>query len=90
VNLDSFLKTIDLCITPEIVLESVDLLIEFAKIGLGVAHVLRVSALESIENGELFEVLIRETLPMRKLGIISMENVPLSNAAERFINHLCQ
>ncbi len=89
VNLDSFLKTMNLSITPEIVLESVDLLIEFAKIGLGVSHVLKVSAFEAIEGHELFEVLTKETLPLRKLGIISMENVPLSNAANKFINHLC-
>ncbi len=89
VNLDNFLKNMNLSITPEIVLESVDLLIEFAKIGLGISHVLKVSALEAIENQELFEVITKETLPLRKLGIISMENVPLSNAANKFINHLC-
>ena len=90
VNLDSFLKTMNLSITPEIVLESVDLLIEFAKIGLGVSHVLKVSAFEAIEGQELFEVLTKETLPLRKLGIISIENVPMSNAANKFINHLCR
>jgi DNA-binding transcriptional LysR family regulator len=89
VNLDSLLKTMNLSITPEIVLESVDLLIEFAKLGLGVSHVLKVSALEAIEKQELFEVKVKEELPLRKLGIISMENVPLSNAADKFIRHLC-
>lgn len=87
-NLDSLLSNIGLKAEPEIELESVDLLVEFAKIGLGIAHVLKESALPSIKRGELFEVRTFEQLPGRRLGIATMDNVPLSLASSQFINFL--
>lgn len=85
-NLDSFLNRTGIEIIPEIELESVDLLLEFAKIGIGISHVLRQSALSSIGKGELFEINIIEKLPTRKLGIVTINDVPLSHAAKEFID----
>ncbi|HYH04373.1 MAG TPA: LysR family transcriptional regulator [Bacillota bacterium] len=87
-NLDLFFQQHQIRVQPEIELESVDLLVEFAKIGRGIAHVLRESALVALNNGELFEVRIAEPLPSRKLGAIVMKNVPLSQAAQRFVRLL--
>ncbi|MDP4092926.1 MAG: LysR family transcriptional regulator [Bacillota bacterium] len=87
-NLDNCLSEYGVSITPEIELESMDLLIEFAKIGLGISHVLKKSAEESITKGEIFHVQTTEKLPLRKLGIISVKNVPLSPASRKFISHL--
>ncbi len=84
-NFDKFLAERRLAVTPEIELESVDLLVEFARIGLGVAHVLRESALEAMAAGELFEVHTVEAIPLRKLGIAVVENVPLSRATASFV-----
>lgn len=87
-NLDLYLRQKGIELAPEIELESIDLLVEFAKIGLGVACVLRESALSAIEKNEVFEVRTSEALPFRRLGIISMKDVPLSQASYRFIELL--
>jgi len=87
-NNDIYLKQLGVEITPEIELESIDLLIEFAKIGLGISHVLSESATEPINKGELFEIETVEKLPDRKLGIIFMLDVPLSGASSEFIKSL--
>lgn len=75
---------------PEIELESIDLLVEFARIGLGVAHVLRESAASYLDSKELFQVNTLEKLPVRKLGIITVGQMPLSRAAGEFIRILTQ
>jgi DNA-binding transcriptional LysR family regulator len=89
-NIDSFLKSLSIEILPEIELESVDLLVEFAKIGLGIAHVLKESAMEAIDKKALFQIETYEKLPQRKLGIVTMKNVPLSQASSEFIKLLKQ
>lgn len=87
-NLDAFLQKYGLSITPEIELESVDLLVEFAKIGLGVAHVLEDSARRALDAGDLFEVRTDIPLPRRQLAVAALDNVPLSHVAARFIAEL--
>lgn len=84
-NLDKFLEEHGIKLAPEIELESMDLLVEFAKIGLGVAHVLKESAKEPLDAGELFIVQTKTELPARKLGIITSPELPLSQAAQRFL-----
>lgn len=86
--LDEYLKKKEISISPEIELESVDLLVEFARIGLGIAYVLKESAVNLITKGELFKVQTSEPLPPRKLGIVMMDNVPLSHASNEFIKIL--
>ena len=87
-NFDTFLQKKGIIITPEIELESVELLIEFAKIGLGIAYVLKESALNDINNNHLFRIDIVEDIPKRELGICTIKGVPLSRAADRFIQYL--
>lgn len=87
-NLDRFLLEKGLLVKPEIEFESIDLLVEFARIGAGIAHVLRESASKAFEEGELFEIKVSEELPKRKLGIASVKNFPLSRAAEEFVRFL--
>ena len=87
-NIDFFLQKKGLNLVPEIELESIDLLLEFAKIGLGIAHVLKESALPFIDKGDLLEIKLQEKLPLRKLGIITIKNVPLSRTSSEFINFL--
>lgn len=87
-NLDRYLEQYGVSIVPEIELESNDLLVDFARIGLGIACVLRESALDEIEKETLFEVKIKEGLPSRRLGICFMKNISLSRAALSFIQML--
>lgn len=87
-NLDSALSKLEIAVTPEIELESIDLLVEYAKIGMGIAHVLKDSASIAIEAGQLFEVRTKEVLPARKLGIVTTSMLPLSRSAAEFIKLL--
>jgi len=87
-NIDEYFLCKGILLQPEIELESIDLLVEFAKIGLGIAHVLKESATEAIEKNQLFEVELTEKPPMRKLGIVTMKDVPLCKAASEFIHML--
>jgi len=87
-NLDNFFQKKQLNPVPEIELESIDLLLEFARIALGIAHVLKESAVPFIEKGELFEIKLKEKLPPRKLGIVTMKNMPLSRTSSEFIKFL--
>jgi len=87
-NIDMYFKSIGAFITPEIELESVDLLVDFAKIGLGIACVLKESAIDALSKKEIFEVQTKEKLPPRKLGLVSMKAVPLSKASTKFIEFM--
>ena len=87
-NLDKYFYSKGLNIVPEIELESMDLLVEFARIGLGVAHVLKESSATLVSNDELFILKLAEPLPKRKLGIAKLRNVPLSAAALEFVAKL--
>lgn len=87
-NLDGFFSKYSLVIAPELQLESMDLLLEFAKLGTGIAHVLDKSAEKAINSGELFKLNLLPPPPIRSLGIIYMNNFPLSQAAQKFVELL--
>lgn len=84
-NLDISFKQLGIDIVPEIELESVELLVEFARIGLGIAHVLKESAAKLIESGELFVIKTKENFITRRLGFAVMKNMPLSQASSEFL-----
>ncbi len=83
-NLDLYCASKGVEITPEIELESMDLLVELSRIGLGIAYVLRESATQFVSNNELFVLQLAEPIPKRHLGIAGLRNVPLSPAAVLF------
>lgn len=85
-NLDAFFMEKNINLVPEIELESIELLVEFARIGLGIAHVLRESAVAHIKAGDLFEVKILEEMPQRTMGIALLKNMPQSQATKRFLS----
>ncbi|MBD0384245.1 LysR family transcriptional regulator [Paenibacillus sedimenti] len=77
-----------LILEPEIELGSVDLLIEFAKIGFGVSFVTKEFVAKELEEGTLFEVKLDVVIPSTKIGIITLKNMPLSNSAAAFVAKL--
>ncbi len=83
--IDSYLKQKGISLTPEIELGSVDLLVELAKIGLGISFVVRDYIARELANGEVFVLNIKETIPQRKLGIITHRRIPVSLAAQKFV-----
>jgi DNA-binding transcriptional LysR family regulator len=73
-----------LTLTPEIELGSVDLLIEFAKIGFGISFVAREFVTKELKDGSLFEIKLREPIPPTKTGIVTLKKMSLSKAASEF------
>lgn len=87
-NLDKYFSSNGLNIVPEIELESMELLVEFSRIGLGIAHILKESSAVQVSNGELFILKLTEPIPKRRLGVAKLRNVPLSSAASEFVAKL--
>jgi DNA-binding transcriptional LysR family regulator len=69
---------------PEIELGSHDLLLEFAKIGLGISCVVKEYSYEQLEKNELFQVITKEKIPKRSIGVCTLKGVTLSSVAKRF------
>jgi len=72
-------------ISPEFELGSHHLLLEFAKINLGIACVTREFSQEYLKEGLLYEVQLMEEIPKRSLGVCFLKSVPLSPASTKFI-----
>lgn len=60
------------------------LLLEFAKIGLGVACVTKEFTGGNLENEGLFELQLAHPVPARSVGLLTLSGVPASYAAEQF------
>ena len=74
----------NLNLVPEVELSSNDLLIDLARIGLGIAFVPDY-ALDSYDN--LYRLKLEETLPHRFLALASNEQIPPSAAVQKFIQY---
>lgn len=84
-HLDAFLEGRGVSLQPKIELESVDLLVQLARRGMGIAQVLKESVRSELQQKHLFEVRTKEKLPPRQLGIATLPHVPLSLAASKMI-----
>lgn len=86
--MDRFLSLKGVDITPSIELGSMDLLMDFAQIGLGVSAVIEQAAAERIKKGQLYKVRLSEPIPERKIGLATMSGVSLPFAAKKFIESI--
>ncbi|MFA5523583.1 MAG: LysR family transcriptional regulator [Tissierellales bacterium] len=75
-------------IEPEIELGSHELLLEFAKINLGISCVIREFSYEYLQSGLLHEVQLIETIPERSIGVCSLKSVSLSPSSAKFVEIL--
>lgn len=86
---NELLKNYEVSVIPEIELGSVDLLMEMAKIGLGISYVMEDCIEDELYKGNIFKLNIVEKIPERSLSIITHRGIPLPPASERFISLLC-
>jgi len=86
--IDKYFKNNNIVIKPEIEVSNMDLLIEFAKIGLGVTAVIKNFIKNELEDGKLVEIPITPPIPKRNIGVVYHKNIPLSVAAETFLQYL--
>lgn len=73
-------------LVPEIELSSNDLLIDLARIGLGIAFVPDFCIPE--DDKDLFLLTLEQDLPARKIVVACNENLPISQAARQFMDIL--
>lgn len=83
--LHSLFQQHELDLVPEIELTSNDLLLDLAKIGLGIAFVPDYCIPKY--SDELFRVEMEEELPTRELAIVYNNRVPVSKATLEFLNY---
>lgn len=83
--IDSYFSSHGLEIAPQIELSNVELMIEFAKRGLGVSCVIKDYIQKELEQEQLYEVPIKEKIPERIMGIATKKELPMSTAAQKFI-----
>lgn len=73
---------------PEFELGSVDLLIEFAKRGMGLSFVTKEFVVKELEEGALFELQLEQRLPPSQVAVVTLKSMPLSNAAAAFVGEM--
>lgn len=83
-HFDSLVTAHGQTIIPEIELGSIDLLIDLAKIGLGIAFISQEYIATELTRGELLKIKLKEHIPSRTLGLLINTKLPLSPAAEKF------
>ena len=83
--LDAQFARYGVVLKPEFELGSIDLLVEFARIGLGVSAVVREFIEGELEAGTLFEVPLEPRLPGRRIGVAFRSGEALSPAADELL-----
>lgn len=83
---DRFLLSKSLELNNYIEISSMDLLIDFAKIGLGVSCVIKEFILDEIANGSLIEVPLDIPIPTRDLGFVYNTSSIISESTKKFID----
>ncbi len=84
-GIDAYFQSHGVSVKPEIELGSIDLLVQFAKIGLGVACVVRDFITEELNARTLFEVPVEPPVPKHRIGLVTLKDTPVSPAANAFI-----
>lgn len=72
--LDNIARNNGIILNPNIELASYTLVVEFAKIGLGIGYATKEYIKKAINNKELFELNIKEKIPSRYIGIALSKN----------------
>ncbi len=85
----NFLESLNITIVPEFEVGSVELLVEMAKNGLGIACIPRRYILDELKNNELHEINVTPKLPLRMTGVVvSKEGAEHSFVLKEFIRVL--
>lgn len=83
-HIDDYLKSSRIPVNHPLEVTTMDLLIEFARIGLGVGCVIREFVKEDLDNGRLVEIRLGSPIPRRTIGF-AYRNGHTSRALETFL-----
>lgn len=87
---DRFFLDQGVSLFPQIELASLDLLRDFAAIGMGVACIPRQFCQKELAEGSLVEIPLTPAIPPRAIGLIRLKGIPLAFAAQRFLDELLE
>lgn len=87
---DQYLQQHNLRITPEIELDSVDIMIELVKIGLGISFIAREYLQKELADNEVVLLNVNAPIPSRYLGVVTHASLPVPVAAQKFMELLVQ
>ena len=87
-DIDQYTRENGVVLKPIIELGSSDLLLEFAKINLGLTFVIKEFTKNKIDGENIFEIPLTPPIPKRSIGIVKLKNVALSHAAQKFADLL--
>lgn len=76
-----FLKKNGTVLSPEFELATSDMLVQFARRGLGMASVVRDFARKELEEGKLFELHLEKEIPKRSMCVVTDDRTSVSAAA---------
>jgi DNA-binding transcriptional LysR family regulator len=85
---ENFLKKRGFHASPVFELGSYDLVLEFTKINLGLSCIIKEFSMDYLRRGDVYEVVLEEEIPKRSIGICYLKNVPLSRAAQKFVDRI--
>jgi LysR family transcriptional regulator, transcriptional activator of the cysJI operon len=85
---EDFMLSQGVKLSPEFELGSHDLLLEFAKINLGIACVTKQFTQEYLQKQLVYEIPLAREIPKRDIGVCFLKSVPLSPASKRFVDQL--
>lgn len=84
-HVDDYLRSEGLRIRHPMEVSTMDLLIEFAKTGLGVGCCIRECVTKELEEGELTELPMIRSIPSRIIGFATRTEGPVCKSSERFL-----
>jgi DNA-binding transcriptional LysR family regulator len=86
--LESFFRENGVSLQVENEISNMDFLVEFAKIGIGIAPVVKEFVLPELQSGVLQKIELQPSIPPRKVTIVHHRYLPLSTAAATFIGSM--
>jgi DNA-binding transcriptional LysR family regulator len=84
--IDNYFNSYGIEIMPQMELSNVELMIEFAKKGLGISCVIKDYIEKELEHKQLYIVPIKEKIPKRIMGIAIKKDIPMSTATKGFVD----
>ncbi len=85
-HIDSYLNTNNIIPSQILEVNNMDLLIDFASIGMGVASIVREFAGEPLENGDILELPLDKKIEKRTVGFVYSDNKSKTMALSKFLN----
>ena len=84
--LAAFMQSLGAVLSPDIEVANWDLMLKFARCGMGIGCIPREYAAALLDSGELFEVDVSPALPVRAVGMALPKNVAAPYALREFMN----